>query len=84
MTRTKGQKHIHTFSLMSMSQESMLSRKRSSVLPLLLLRLLLWSSCLFKHTEIHKLKEEDQPRIDPGDVQLALCWDYATADDTGL
>lgn len=35
-----------TFSVMSMSQESMLSRNRSSVLPLLLLKLLVWRSCL--------------------------------------
>lgn len=36
---------------MSVSQESMLSRKRSSVLPLLLLKLLLWSSCLLEQTD---------------------------------
>ena len=35
-----------TFSVMSLSQESMLSRTRSSVLPLLLLQLLLCMSCL--------------------------------------
>ena len=35
-----------TFSVMSLSQESMLSRNRSSVLPLLLLKLLLCMSCL--------------------------------------
>lgn len=35
-----------TFSVMSLSQESMLSRNRSSVLPLLLLKLLLCRSCL--------------------------------------
>lgn len=37
-----------TFSVMSLSQESMLSRNRSSVLPLLLLKLLLCMSCLWR------------------------------------
>lgn len=35
-----------TFSVISLSQESILSLNRSSVLPLLLLKLLLWKSCL--------------------------------------
>lgn len=48
MCRWRKCECFSTFSLMSTSQESMLSLKRSSVLPLLLLRLLLWSSCLFK------------------------------------
>lgn len=37
---------ILTFSVISLSQESILSLNKSSVLPLLLLKLLLWKSCL--------------------------------------
>lgn len=46
-----------TFSVMSSSQESMLSLNKSSVLPWLLLRLLLWSSCLLD-PHAHTQKQE--------------------------
>lgn len=47
----------------------MLSLKRSSVLPLLLLRLLLWSSCLLKHTDTHK-HHEGSLQNDPNEDEL--------------
>lgn len=72
-------KHIHTFSLMSMSQESMLSLKRSSVLPLLLLRLLLCSSCLLKHTHTHTMKEPSAKKSKWGPAASSVCgWERET------
>jgi len=52
-----------TFSLMSSSQESMLSLNKSSVLPWLLLRLLLWNSCLLTHMHTKQKQEQFNHRI---------------------
>lgn len=52
-----------TFSVMSSSQESMLSLNKSSVLPWLLLRLLLWSSCLLDPHAYTQKQEQFNHRI---------------------